>query len=581
MLKKIIANLLFLISLTIFATAQTSDADKKEKDEKLKADAVAFLRETSSEIMNLRTAENRIGFSSELAALMWFHDEKEARVMFNAVTNDFRQMLQQLDAQINAVKFDEDGSAMYSVPFLGGANKQAQMYRKFSKAMSVRQQIATALSEHDALLAYSFYTDTASAITNPKFRQQNEEMTSYFEMQLLQKIAEQNAAKGLEFGRKSLEKGVNNNHLELLQKIYAKDADAGAAFGEDVMRRLKSSSGAEAENMYILSSVLDLGAENRKVVKAKPTQKPIFSEQDLRDIAEMAARNLMNQTPEMMGSYSNIIDNIEEFSPSRAAQIRQKMKAAYASNSSSNIFPTNSSISSNVYVGNSAMSNSSSPPRVKVDTDAETLQNLAKLDVKKLSDEERAKALAEAGKMIEKIEDPNAKMMALSGLAIQIGKSGDKEMALQIMKQAESFVNQTPKNYVDYVQLWMLASGYAQVEPEKSFPVLETAVFGLNDTIAAFIKVGEFVDVNGEIIEDGEVQVSGFGGSGITREFTNVLSASDSTLKHLAEADFTRTRNLTNKFDRTEVRILAKMLILRAVLGDKTKPQTEIGMIEN
>ena len=36
-------------------------------------------------------------------------------------------------------------------------------------------------------------------------------------------------------------------------------------------------------------------------------------------------------------------------------------------------------------------------------------------------------------------------------------------------------------------------------------------------------------------------------------------------------ADFGKTKTLTTKFDRPEVRILAKMLILRAVLGDKTE----------
>ena len=338
--KKLIINLLLLISFVTLAKAQTTDAGKKEKDAKLQEDAVAFLRETSSEIMNLRTAENRIGFSSELASLMWFHDEKEARAMFNSVTNDFRQLLQQLDAQINAVNFDEENTGMYDIMFPGGGNKQAQLYRKFSKAMSVRQQIATALSEHDAVLAYAFYADTASAITHPKFRKQNEDMTSYFEMQLLQKIAEQDAAKGLEIGRKSLAKGVNNNHLELLKKLYAKDADAGASFGEDIVRKLKSAGGEEAENIYILSSILETGAENLKTIKSKPAQKPMFAEADLRDIADITARHLMNQSPEMISNFSGYIENIEQFSPSRAAQIRQKMKTATLTSSNSNKMTT-------------------------------------------------------------------------------------------------------------------------------------------------------------------------------------------------------------------------------------------------
>lgn len=568
MLKKIIVNLFLIISLTTVALPQTSETDKKEKEEKLKEDTVIFLRETSSEISNLRTAENRIGFSSEIASLMWFYDEKEARAMFNNVTTDFRQMLQQLDAQLNATKFDEENSEMYSVPFLGGANRQAQLYRKFSKVMSVRQQIATALSEHDALLAYSFFTDTGAAITNPQFKQQNEQMTSYFETQLLQKIAEQNAAKGLEFGRKSLAKGVKPNHIDLLKKIYEKDPEAGASFGEEIISKLKSDDDIESwDKRYLYSQILSLGLENRKAIKEKPAQKPIFSEQSLRDISELAAQEFLSIDSGNGMPDNTLIEKIEQITPARAAQIRQKTRAV---STNANVTYSNS---------NSAVTATVRPP--KPNPEKETFETLATLDTKKLSDEDRAKAIAEAGKMIEKIQDPNAKMMALSGLAVQIKKTGDKDLALEIMKQAESFVNQTPKSYVDYMQMWMLASSYSQIEPDKSFPILESAVLNLNDTISAFIKVAEFIDASGEIMEDGEVQVSGFGGGGIMRELGGAMMMSGSTLKSLAEADFARTRNLTNRFDRTEVRILAKMLVLRAMLGDKVKTEAKVGMIEN
>ncbi len=566
MLKNLLANLVLLISLTTLVPAQTTDAEKKEKDAKLQENAVAFLRETSSEITNLRTPENRIGFNAELANLMWFHDEREARVMFNSVTNDFRQLLIQLDAQINAVKFDEENTEMYSVPFLlGGAGQQGQIYRKFSKAMGVRQSIASALSEHDALLAYSFYTDTANAITNPKFKKQVEDRDKYFEMQILQKVAEQDAAKGLEFGRKSLAKGVNNNHLELLKKIYAKDADSGASFGEEIVRKLKSDSDGDTDNIYLVGSILNLGLENRKTIKDKPTQKPIFSDQALRDMAETAARKLLSQPPETFSAYGDLIENIEQFSPSRAAQIRQKMKTASALNSNSNSARPEITISDSDM---RAITDRSEKQRLEKEEQEKSIEEMAAIGTKKLSDEARNKAIAEARKMIEKLDDPTAKITALSGLAAQIAKSGDQELALQFMKQAESFVNTTPKNYIDYMQVWILASGYAQVDAEKSFPVLESAIYNLNDTISAFIKVAEFIDTNGEIIEDGEVQVGSFGG-GFTRELIGGLGVSEPTIRALADADFTRLKNVSNKFDRTEVRILAKMLILRAVFGNK------------
>ncbi|CAN5869240.1 hypothetical protein BH20ACI4_BH20ACI4_28050 [soil metagenome] len=571
MFRKIIVNILFIVLFSSFVSAQTAEAEKKEKEAKLKENAVAFLRETASEIVNLRTPENRIGFNAELANLMWFHDEREARVMFNSLTNDFRQMLIQLNGQINAIKFDEENPGIYNIPFVRGASQQAEIYRKFSKAMSVRQAIASAMSEHDALLAYSFFTDTATAITNPKFQEQIKQQDTSFEMKLLQAVAEQNAAKGLELGRKSLANGVNNNHLELLKKIYAKDTDSGAAFGEDIVRKMKSASGVdEINNLYLFSSVLEMGIENRNAIKNKPTQKPMFSDQDLRDLAEIAAQRLQDLEPAAISSYGGFVDNIEKFSPSRAAQIRQKMKTAAASNSNTN--------SANPQVR--AIMEKFEKERLENEEQEKSIEEMATIGTGKLSDQQRTKAISEAQKMIESIDDPTAKITALSGLAAQIAKSGDQELALQFMKQAESFVNNTPKNYLDYMQMWLLASGYAQVNADKSFPILETAIYNLNDTIAAFIKVAEFIDVNGEIIEDGEVQVSGFGGGGITRELIGGLGASEPTIRALSEADFGRMRNLSNKFDRTEVRILAKMLILRAVFDSKSLSENDSKIIE-
>lgn len=137
------------------------------------------------------------------------------------------------------------------------------------------------------------------------------------------------------------------------------------------------------------------------------------------------------------------------------------------------------------------------------------------------------------------------------------------------MDDGRTLVNFQPKNYLEYMKIWLLASGYAPIEAEKSFPLLEDAVFRLNDTISAFIKAGEFIDANNDFIEDGEVQIGSFGGE-ISRELTRNLGTTDATIRSLVIADFSRTRALTNKFERPEARILAKMLVLRSILGDKT-----------
>jgi hypothetical protein len=480
-----------------------------EKRAEIEREAVAFLRETFGDAANLRTPENRIGFNAELTGLMWLHDEKQARSMFETVITDFRQMLFQLDGQLGSIKINSADAEMYDIPFLPASDSQSKLLKKFGKTMSVRQQIALVVSEHDPVLAHSFFIETGQTVTNPDLRKQFERRDDGFEMKLLQAVAEKDPEKGLDAARKSLAKGLNAHHIELLKKLYAKDAEKGAAFGEEIIGKLKSESIDKSETFYYLKAVLSLGIANRGALKEKPNQKPVFSEEGLRDIAEMTAQVMLKSKflGEPKYGADEVIALIKPFVPARAAQIEQKA-ALERKNKAAAKGEISMSIKDEI----------AEPPTAvmsrykKMEEQAKMMEDLKNLGEKKLPEEERKKVVAEARKMVSEIDDPNMRMLAVSGLAAQVAKLGDKETATEIMREAERFVTTQPKNYMEYMQSWMLASAYSEINAEKAFPVLEDTIFRLNDTISAFVKVGEFIDVNGDFIEDGEVQVSSFGG---------------------------------------------------------------------
>ncbi len=555
---------LYLLSVLLILSTQTFFTQTVEKEKKgeisaeLKKEAVVFLRETTAEVNNLRSLENRISFSSEMAGLMWFQDEKEARAMFQTVINDFRALLGQYDAQLGASELSPDDSDIYSA----ATGDKAQLLRKFRKAVNVRQQIATAIAEHDPRLALEFFTESGQAISNPTFRKQIESADTYFETRLLNEIAAKDVDTALKYGRKTLSKGFNYELISLLKKIYEKDAEKGASFGEDILQKIKSED-TSPDKIYYLNSLLDFGISNLDEIKSKPDKKPLFKEQSLRDLAELMAQAILKRKDEEGSNIENFLSGIERLAPARAAQIRQKFGIKKVNKST-----TETKIESGeTKVG-------------QKDTSEKLIEDVKNIDAKKLSKEEREKAVGQARKIIADIKEPTQRLFAMSALASQIALAGDNELASQIMDEARAFINPSPKNYQDFIQTWMLAGGYAQVDSAKSFPLLEDAIFRLNDTISAFIKVGEFMDVQGEIIEDGEVQVGSFGGS-ITRDLTRNLGQADMTIRKLAIADFGRTKGLTNKFDRQEVRVLAKMLVLRAVLGNKKQAADgEIGTDE-
>ncbi|HMS09297.1 MAG TPA: hypothetical protein PKE66_07425, partial [Pyrinomonadaceae bacterium] len=99
-------------------------------------------------------------------------------------------------------------------------------------------------------------------------------------------------------------------------------------------------------------------------------------------------------------------------------------------------------------------------------------------------------------------------------------------------------------------------------------------IYRANEVITAFVRVGEFIDVTEQMIVDGEIQVGAFGG-GMIRGLSSELNIAEATIGLLVNADLERTKAAADKFDRPETRVLARMLILRNILGAKVTEDAE------
>jgi hypothetical protein len=557
--KLFLLCVLLLLSIQI-AFSQALKNDKK--DEELKKEAVIFLRETAMEVGNLRTLENRISFSAEIANLMWFQDAGEAQTMFQKVIVDFRQLLMQIDQQFTALEnAPNNEDANYDLLTDDTPDAKRKLTRKLTKAVSVRQQIALSIAEHDPQMAFDFFTGTSQAVTNAQLRTQFEANDAYFESKLIYAIADKDVDKALEGGRRRLAKGFDFEIINLLKKIYEKDAAKGITFGEEIVSKLKSES-SKSINFYLISTLIGAGEDNLAKIKDKTGKKPMFNEQSMRELADLLAAEIMKLDDSELPRLTSYIAQVEKFSPSRAVQIRAKFGAKNNTNRGE----------VKTVVGDYDEPPMIEKPPNKSNNAAKQedyFKQVQTLSAKPLSKEEKEKVVAQSREIIAKIKSREQKVVALSFLASQVSLAGDKDLANEIMNEARGLVNFQPKSYKDYLLIWMLTSGYVAADAERAFPLLEDTIARLNEMIAAFIKVGEFMDVNEDIIEGEEVQVGNFGGS-MTREMLGGLGgAANPTLIALARTDFARTKTLTEKFERLEVRILAKMLVLRAILGDK------------
>ncbi|MEZ5424923.1 MAG: hypothetical protein R2747_01540 [Pyrinomonadaceae bacterium] len=542
---------------------------KREVSPELKKEAADFLRNTAVEVNNMRTLENRISFSAEMAGLMWFHNEAEARAMYQNVIGNFRNLLGQYDGDLNALGVGADEGTSLP-PFGASGSAGSKVFRKFVTALRVREQITIGLAEHDPQLALDFFTETGEAVSNPMMRKQIDGSDSYFQTRLLSMIAERDPATALKFARKGLAKGINYETIALLKKLYQKDPDKGIEFGQDIIGRIKSDP-PKREELYLISSLLyadeakDMMDKTEEPEKNKP---PIFSPQSKREIADVLARRVLEIEDLEKSEVGNYLGAIEQFAPARAAQIRAKFNLKKSSGRDS------ADLSGGPPPPKAMPTPMVSPTPEGNDPDKQIEETFEKLGQKDLPEEERRAVIERARNIIDSIGDREKKIAGLSMLALQIAQLGDKKLASEILDDAHSLISVQPINYRDYLETWALVGGYAKVDPEKAFPLLENTIYRLNDTIAAFVKVGEFIDVEGEMVQEGEVQLGSFGG-GLTRELLGGLGEADTTVLDLALADFKRTKDLTNRFDRPEVRVLAKMLVLRAILGNDDKAKTE------
>src|SRR5688572_3894372 len=408
--------LILTISSTVLFAQTVPEKNPSEDAEKLRKEAVAFLRETLGDVNGMRSLENRISFTAEMAALMWFHDEREARAMYAGSISDFRDLLLRYDGQMNQLGItSEEGERERYGPmaFMIEPTDRDRVMRKVRTTIAVGQQIAMSLAEHDPELAWSFYYDGLGAVSNPAFKKQAENGSTFFESQLLTQIAENNAAKGAQLGIKSLAKGFSHHHLQLLKTIYAKDPDKAVDFGSAILSRIKTEK-LDGTHFYLLASLLEFGGQTLDQSRKTGGKKAVYTAAELREIADVFGQAILNRTDADVGSGLSHVDIIQKYSPGRAAQIKAKFRRGVPSYSSANSAATNAMMmagdpDSYAYSNSNSNKSNSSPGRYEREqrereerekAEAKLLEDVQSLTTKQLPKEERQKIVAQARKII-------------------------------------------------------------------------------------------------------------------------------------------------------------------------------------
>jgi len=137
-------------------------------------------------------------------------------------------------------------------------------------------------------------------------------------------------------------------------------------------------------------------------------------------------------------------------------------------------------------------------------------------------------------------------------------QTSNPKFAVQLLDEARGIVTRRATNYSQLEAQVRVAHAYVSLEPSRGFDTLESGIAQINELFSAAALLSGF-EVN--IFRDGELPLQG-GGS-----LPGIVMRYGAELATLAKTDFERAQLMTERFQPAEPRIIARLAMVRGVLG--------------
>ena len=574
--------------------AQIAEKDEPKKSDvsiELKDKSVILLKSLAREADQFSLPENRVGARIVVGNLLWEHDEKQARSIFQNAIADLNGMIQQ-------IPFEDTEAA-------------DEQYLAIYYANSLRSELLLALALHDpkaALDALQFLTRKKSDGENVFTDDQT------LELNLAAKITEKDPKQAYELAKKNLEKSLSYNLFSTLEDIYKKDTELGARLAKDILSKIKSNdtkiisasdyAGNANTNVMMSNTMTNKTSQetsfsvniwevqqyldtvkklNRQAARDKKT--PALSDGEIKELVEILANKYVKQPYLSAYEVSKVMPEITKYFPATATAIRRKMTD-----------------------GATELDKQVQAQNVQNETEVKTAEEIAQLAEKKpvgerddyyrlaaekaVSDGDLVKAkeyyakvkkkpdydylgtrieeglplaLAKSGDLREvrqalaKLKTLEERIEVLTTLALSVMNSGDKKTADTLLNEARSIYSGRMKHRKNLTSVLQMTHAYAVIEPAQSFAFLEGNLSFVNDVIAAGILVDEFNEGGSVKSEEVRLEV-------VRNESYRNVPNGVALIKNLATSDFDRTVSLAEKFSRPEARFFARFRIAQALL---------------
>jgi hypothetical protein len=498
-----------------------------ELPNELKNQVADYLQQNVSLSLTLNSDENRISYLLKTANLLWKIDKTQSQTVFRSSFEDIRKIVMQTDFEMNELDKIPDTE----VSKAAFQNQVSARLRKINAlTIAVTKQVSTA----EPQVGYAFFEELKLSVKNEQLRRNFERSVSFLQIPLLTEIAEKSIDTALSVANKRLkEQGFFDDSIDLMLIVLKKEPKKANDFAKSILRSLKTSSNPK-QNLSSMQRLLQIGKDNLQ--NGNSAQKPLFTKSELDGLSELIDSFLYNYTADSNKTTVSVRNPFEELA--RAKLLNEMNTGTQAKNNAKILFQL------------------------------EIAEFIKPIVNKKLPSVDKKRIIEGAMRKISLVQDNQFRFEMMIWLSQKALQAAEKESATGVLIESELIIKTFPKDLSDFSNNWLLAEAYFGVDENKSFVIVENIFSQLNQVINAYAIFNEFL--GGEtFVESEEVRMESAGNAKII----GLEKLKSPILKQLAELDFPRTVNLTNRFDRSEFRLEARIMICRAILEPPKKDE--------
>lgn len=549
-----------IISLFIHSGAVRAQqpAAARQDDVAIKQDkALKLLESLTGQVGTLRSAENRARIGSNIADLLWSHDEKRARGLFTATAED-------LNAGFNT-----------------GDLAESERVRTLAVFSQLRRNIVDRIAKHDPNLALEYLHSTRPPV-NEKLLFDPQELDRALELQLAVRIAAENPQLALKVGHETLAKCFCPNLLLLLSKLVKKEKGEAQDLFKAIVEKLKRADLAQDE--MGLQLALNL-------VRAFPEQ--TLDEQVYRDLLGALLTSAASNGCSTAEDWSYVCRNIGsvysqlvKYDPSRVAglqrwageeeqiggeaswiQVQDVMKNGTVEEILALVpqYPELQVYIQRAAIIKAATAGDTARARQLVAGLPEEGQRrnlMAELDRIETWTSPDADKLAEIQSALSALRSNQERVDFLLYVAGQVG-TRDRKTAVRLANQASQIIDANLAGKEQLRGQISLALVYCLLNNDRGFAIMESVVPKLNELVAAAVTLDRFENT---YLRDGEWAMSAEGNLG------SLLTDLAQNAGDFARLDFDRSVNLASQVERPELRLMAQLKIAQAILAPVKSP---------